>query len=593
MVTFTQKARTRQEREAEFKRISDLARAIIGRIASSRMDDRTYDVLEVKEIGRDKPGPGHERDGRHDGDHGGHENLDVEWLEEGVQYFWLSTNPTFWSANAMKEGKEEFFPAVNPKGFKRRLYTSFLKAKPGDRVIFYESPPVNKVVATGEVTRELHVEYSPDMGKEVEGISLKYVDPVSCVIWETIAGIRDLQSSAPVVNMAHGSLFPLTEEEYGTILSLDEFHSCTLPEDTFGMGTRPSLTPEERSLLSSGAPEERPYVETGLEPGFGRSLDRLGIGGFNDDPEVLSRDISLKTLYFEDGEAILRQICSALANGKHIILYGPPGTGKSKLAQEICNLYQVPYNMVTATSDWSTFDTIGGYVPEAGGRLRFNPGIFLKSLKQDDIPVNHWLIIDEINRAEIDKAFGSLFSALTGDNITLPQKIQGHHVEIRGRSDPAEKVLPHKYFIHPDWRIIATMNTLDKASLYEMSYAFMRRFSFIPVGLPEDLDTAMRGLIAIWGLEVDEETITTMVTLWTIINRARKVGPAIIEDILRYILKGRDYTSALIIHALPQFEGLDEDVLRAFRDDLRAELGAMIDDRQLRVRMEDFFDMKF
>lgn len=589
MVKFIRKARTRQDREAEFNRISNLARAIISRITASKRSDKTYDILQVKEVGPDIVEP---TDEQYDENFEDYDDVDVEWHEEGTQYFWLTTNPASWSTKDIEDGTVEFFPAVNLKGFKRRIYTSFLQAKPGDQVLFYESPPVNKVVATGEITQPLHVEHYPDMGKEVEGISLKYSDPVNCVIWETIAGIQDLQDSSPVANMAHGSLFPLTEEEFDTILSLDEFHTCTLP-DTPAHGSAPSLTPGEVTLVGASDVEEKSYEETGLEPSFARSIEKLGIHQFNVDPAQLCKDVNLKTLYFEDEGSIMLQVCSAMANGKHIILYGPPGTGKSKLAQEICHLYSVPYNMVTATSDWSTFDTIGGYVPEAGGKLRFNPGIFLKSLKQDDNPVNQWLIIDEINRAEIDKAFGSLFSALTGDNITLPQKIQGHHVEIRGRPDPMEKVLPHKYFIHPDWRIIATMNTFDKASLYEMSYAFMRRFSFIPVGLPEDLDGAMRGLVNIWGLEVDEETMLNMVTLWGIINRARKVGPAIIEDILRYVLKGKDYTSALIIYALPQFEGLDEVVMKTFLDDLRSELGSVIDEKQLKTRMEDFFDTKF
>ena len=589
MVRFSRKARTRHEREAEYVRISNLAKAIISRISATKRSEKTYDILQVKEIGSDEPEP---TDEQYDKDYEEYDNVDVEWHDEKLQYFWLSTNPANWSVSTIKDGGEEFFPAVNRKGFKRRIYTSFLKAKPGDRIIFYETPPVNKVVATGEVTQPLHVESHPDLGTEVEGITLKYSDPVNCVIWETIAGIQDLQGSSPVVNMAHGSLFPISEEEFDTILSLDEFHTCSLP-DTPVYGSTPSLTPRELSLVGGGYPEEKSYVETGLELSYSRSIDKLRLRRFNDDPGLICKEANLTSLYFEDEGSIMLQVCSAMANGKHVILYGPPGTGKSKLAKEICDLYAVKYNMVTATSDWSTFDTIGGYVPEAGGVLRFNPGIFLKSLKQDDIPVNHWLIIDEINRAEIDKAFGSLFSALTGDNITLPQKVQGHHVEIHGKPDPKEKVLPHIYFIHPDWRIIATMNTFDKSSLYEMSYAFMRRFSFIPVGLPEDLEGAMRGLVNIWGLDVDEETMSNMVKLWDIINRVRKIGPAIIEDILRYILQGKDYSSAIIIYVLPQFEGIDDDVMKTFIDDIRSELGSIIDVEKLKTKMEDFFDTKF
>lgn len=79
-------------------------------------------------------------------------------------------------------------------------------------------------------------------------------------------------------------------------------------------------------------------------------------------------DFSLKNLYFEADEEtrIKRQILAALKSGKHIILIGPPGTGKSKLAQEICNKLVGPtnYQMATASSDWSTYETIGGYRPD-------------------------------------------------------------------------------------------------------------------------------------------------------------------------------------------------------------------------------------
>lgn len=124
------------------------------------------------------------------------------------------------------------------------------------------------------------------------------------------------------------------------------------------------------------------------------------------------------------------------------------------------------YNMVTVSSYWSTFETIGGYQPDKNNQFKFNRGIFLESFKnrEDNYPTNKWLIIDEINRADIDKAFGSLFSALTGDKITLSYRSRSNRNIIIRPQGEGEKfsVNDYEYIIPDEWRMIATMNTFDK-----------------------------------------------------------------------------------------------------------------------------------
>ena len=182
--------------------------------------------------------------------------------------------------------------------------------------------------------------------------------------------------------------------------------------------------------------------------------------------------------------------------------------------------------MSTATSDWSTFETIGGYRPDSEGELHFNAGIFLKCFQdKNGIPQNFWLIIDEINRADIDKAFGSLFSSLTGDNVFLPYDIGGEKIELIGKPSDTEKISGNKFIIHPHWRIIATMNTFDKTSLYEMSYAFMRRFAFVPVDAPSKISSELiMKYIDIWRYEKDESICTNLSKIWEIISKRRKIG---------------------------------------------------------------------
>jgi hypothetical protein len=195
------------------------------------------------------------------------------------------------------------------------------------------------------------------------------------------------------------------------------------------------------------------------------------------------------------------QIADALSSGKHIIMIGPHGTGKTSLAQAVCqyareNGFTRGDVLTTATAEWTGFDTIGGYMPTRDGPLAFKPGIFLEAVRE-----GNWLVIDEINRAEIDKAFGELFTLLSGQSVQLPYQIGNEFVAIEPPEEmgdldendylngrwyrPEHLDLDHVYVLHPNWRIIGTMNVFDRSLLFAMSFAFMRRFAFVDVGLPD------------------------------------------------------------------------------------------------------------
>lgn len=314
-------------------------------------------------------------------------------------------------------------------------------------------------------------------------------------------------------------------------------------------------------------------------------------------PQTLSHSVgekfSIGNLYFENEEQIIRQITAALKNGKHIILIGPPGTGKSKLAKKICDsCAKGGYTMTTATSDWSTFDTIGGYMQDESGKLKFSPGVFLKCFQDENgDQINKWLIIDEINRADIDKAFGEMFSALTGDDISLSLTRNGKAIEIIGSPSSGDEVESHRYLIPENWRIIATMNTFDKTSLYEMSYAFMRRFAFIPVDIPKEINAGLiNNYLEKWNIKRNEEITDRLSKIWAIINNYRKIGPAIIKDVYKYVeATENDFTSALIMYVLPQFEGLDEDKLVEFVKEILKEINDEND--RLISFVSDYFEI--
>ena len=202
---------------------------------------------------------------------------------------------------------------------------------------------------------------------------------------------------------------------------------------------------------------------------------------------------------------INEQVCGTLNAGKHLMFTGAPGTGKTHLAEKICDIassgkYVEDYILTTATSDWTTFDTIGGYMPDEDGKLIFEEGKFLQSIRD-----NSWLIIDEINRADIDKAFGQLFTVLSGQGVELPYKIDGMPVKIE-RTNKNKSYYDQKtatYYVGKNWRILATMNVYDKDYLFEMSYAFMRRFTFIYIDTPETEE--FKKLLRKWSKNVNED----------------------------------------------------------------------------------------
>lgn len=287
------------------------------------------------------------------------------------------------------------------------------------------------------------------------------------------------------------------------------------------------------------------------------------------------------------GQAYRRAV-SALKSGKHIILVGPPGTGKTELATCICGKLDVEYDLVTATSDWTTFDTIGGYLPDprlhhgAGSdQLNFFPGVVPLSLER-----GRWLVMDEMNRADIDKAFGELFTVLSGRPVRLPFKMrEGTTLRdiVLGASEEPDV---HAYSIPEDWRIIGTMNTFDKASLYQLSYAFMRRFAFVNVPIPERpdyeaiLDDRSAVLVGDGGdTRFRDECVAYLKTIFVTGENeglgllGLRIGPAIPIDVIKYLKHRRELSAedgslaepvGLVLEGLemflyPQFEGRDRE----------------------------------
>jgi MoxR-like ATPase len=285
-------------------------------------------------------------------------------------------------------------------------------------------------------------------------------------------------------------------------------------------------------------------------------------------------------------DTVYGQIASALNTGKHLVLIGAPGTGKTSLAKEICEYarkknFSAGTAYTTATADWTTFDTVGGYVPAADQTLQFRPGSFLSAICRGE-----WLVIDEINRTEIDKAFGELFTVLSGQGVDLPYRVGQNQVRVLPPNSHSsaswvckEASTEYDYVVHPNWRVIGTMNVYDKSSLFSMSLAFMRRFAFVDVDLPEPQSYATLrgrwiadnpGYAAISPADLTSLTqqLDALLDQTSPLMKRRALGPAIAADMIKYVADRYPRKAAgermldllgeaFLLYAVPQLDGLD------------------------------------
>ena len=198
--------------------------------------------------------------------------------------------------------------------------------------------------------------------------------------------------------------------------------------------------------------------------------------------------------YYSTTEDTINQTVTHLKSGRNIMLYGDPGTGKTALANlllsQLCGVNEakdgsmIPnYSIVTANAEWSNFEVIGGISPDDSGGYYFKDGYVADAAKNcektmQEVGKPHYLVIDEFNRANIDEAFGKLFTVF----------------EYRDKQAllTAKETGGAPFMMPPEFRIIGTMNTQDKNTLFNVGHALMRRFAFVEIGLPDRDDEYSR-----------------------------------------------------------------------------------------------------
>ncbi|MER7079099.1 5-methylcytosine-specific restriction enzyme B [Saccharopolyspora kobensis] len=171
--------------------------------------------------------------------------------------------------------------------------------------------------------------------------------------------------------------------------------------------------------------------------------------------------------------AWLQEVRDLLWDDRQIVFYGPPGTGKTYLAMKTAEFLgggPEQVKLVQFHPSYSYEDFFEGFRPqedketrEVAFRITDGPMREITDLatREGNRHIPHFLVIDEINRANLAKVFGELYFLLEYRNKSVRLTYSGDD-----------------FALPPNLFIIGTMNTADR-SIALVDAAMRRRFSFV------------------------------------------------------------------------------------------------------------------
>lgn len=256
-----------------------------------------------------------------------------------------------------------------------------------------------------------------------------------------------------------------------------------------------------------------------------------------------------------------RMVEVAIASSRAVLLVGPPGTGKTEILEQVVDRIDrnparygftsegIDAAWVTPEEEWTFEKLVLGETVE-DGEIQTVEGDLLQAIAQ-----NQWLVLDETNRADMDRVLGGVLTWLSGKKVrvgtrrTAGEPVVPVYLEWTDQAESQLRIVDTppsvEYAAGSEWRLLGTYNAVDAQRVFRMGQALSRRFKHVPVppASPQDFARIIAGHVS------DEARLDWFVDRVTRLYAAHlsvedaQIGPGLLVDVPAYVEKGLQMAS--------------------------------------------------